>query len=145
MTTEKLFGEDGVFARSIDQWPPEVDPLEFTMGISPECSMCGATPKDPHIRNSRLCCQVVYVTLWHTEQRYGGPEEGGWYWTHRQPENVFQTASYKLAAEVADALSRYCEWENEGAYPITSVRSSGIKEWSVEPRIPTETPRPRYE
>ena len=34
--------------------------------------------------------QKVYVTVWHTEQAYGGPEEGGWYYQQGEPvEGVY--------------------------------------------------------
>lgn len=97
------------------------------------------------------------VALYLVDRAYGGPEEGGWYYTTEEvvqpaeyPEGVLpQVFSNKAQAhECCAALNdRHGEDLNYGLPPIHSVSSRGRFTFLVRPGWPQNSPQtiPHYE
>jgi hypothetical protein len=103
-----------------------------------ECEQCGA---DREGRASGMCheCGTAWGNRVHRPQRmigtaaftcgevdrvYGGPEEGGWYYTHFEPERVIIVPARK-AERCERLLQKWEDRQNEGRPSISSVLSRG--------------------
>lgn len=85
-------------------------------------------------------------------RRYGGPEEGGWYWDHSLPLftghwalNVRVFTDYQEAVDYSNKLYEAIAYRNEGLPPIHSVRSTGRYNVEIFEGFPQETSTPHYE
>ena len=105
---------------------------------------------------------MISVAIYLVDQAYGGPEEGGWWYTHGYPitdEEVFkelppdhrlpryfhlECEAIAWANEVQLSLDRTI---NKGRRPISSVLSEGQYQARVEDGHPRRFPeqRPHYE
>jgi hypothetical protein len=97
-----------------------------------------------------------YVHLFHVTREYGGPEEGGWYYTAGQAisrpwghGSIGPFSDPKDAYEVCGHANAFADVEmNAGARPLSSVLSTGRYEWRVTTdRDAQDFPefRPHYE
>ena len=99
-------------------------------------------PADEAIESPRL-----YVNVHLVEQAYGGPEEGGWWYTFGRP------VESRLADNEAEALKMHGErkiyWDghNEGRPELHSVISEGRYMVCLESHFARHFPevRPHYE
>jgi hypothetical protein len=90
---------------------------------------------------------TIYAAL--RDRAYGGPEEGGWYYTTETPVKTFRTeVPFHEAMKINDKVKeRFYEFFNIGRPKISSVLSQGEYELCVcigEPKGYPET-RPYYE
>ena len=82
-----------------------------------------------------------YTNLYLAERRFGGPEEGGWYYDHFE---IVRSEPYSPAAHAA--MLAEVEQQNDGRYPLHSVLSTGLYVVEIEDQ-PGETrpaERPEY-
>lgn len=83
--------------------------------------------------------------------RYGGPEEGGWWYTDYEAlyDGDFPLPQLFLTRAEAEAkekeLIKLCDVANIGRRPISDSNSDGIFTTQVYDEFPTPTPRPHYE
>lgn len=49
-------------------------------------------------------CKAAYVTLYEVQSRYGGPEEGGWYYDWFTPVASQQVADEQTAHDLAEQI-----------------------------------------
>lgn len=95
----------------------------------------------------------MHVATYRVTKKYGGPEEGGWWYETGEPEKVegFDTkfvadedAAYALAREWNDRLDATV---NKGRRPISSVLSNGVYRAIATDDTPEPFPaeRPHYE
>lgn len=105
--------------------------------------MSAETPDAPEIYS----VAVVYVT-----RRYGGPEEGGWWYDHPVPIlhgadatliRVF--TDYGEAAAYANEVYDIIKIRNEELPPLDSVLSEGQYAAHIFDGLPHEPLRPHYE
>lgn len=95
---------------------------------------------------------MFYVHKYSISRDYGGPEEGGWYYTHRSPveSNVFSHDDEAICYEQARILNdqeqmRREENEQGDFYSVLAYRWEWFA-FSVEDEpIAVEPPRPFYE
>lgn len=85
---------------------------------------------------------IVAYTFGMVDRKYGGPEEGGWYYTAFEPIRVFYVPK-KMGHRLAIRLRRYADKLNEGRREISSVLSEG--RYAVRFGHEEHTPRPYYE
>jgi hypothetical protein len=95
---------------------------------------------------------VYYVHKYEVAQQYGGPEEGGWWYTQGRPTEdspVAATESEELAYELARQLNHE-EQNRDKEYGFTSVLSYKedhytytVEETREPKRYPVE--KPHYE
>lgn len=145
---------------------PQFDPPSDPFGDEKRCRICDADlTYNPLIREWE-CTQdheednleTFYVTIYMVDLFYGGPEEGGWYYTCGDPildpiegqsrNRVFDGKDAENRAErYAEGLRKLCEHLNEGRPEITSVASRGRYDVVVEENPPALFPaqRPHYE
>jgi hypothetical protein len=93
---------------------------------------------------------MYIVSYYNVDRAFGGPEEGGWWYTYGIPETQFDRFTRGFATEdeayvYADRLNRHLSPKlNEGRYSISSVLSDGNYQAIVSegyPRpFPEETP-----
>ena len=102
-----------------------------------------------------MWCACVY----NVDKRYGGQEEGGWYYSVGEPypispngNNATDAAFFQTRAEAYRFIQNPIQQEaikelNEGLPSIDSVNSQGRWEWQVTFGMPTSYPeeRPHYE
>lgn len=97
---------------------------------------------------------MFYVTIYETNQAYGGPEEGGWYYSCGHPcqrhldfQQTFDTEEKALEYRdsLKDVLARLNEEEDNR--PTSSVLCDGWLEAYVTEGLPRPFPekRPYYE
>lgn len=79
---------------------------------------------------------VAAFTVGLDNKRYGGPEEGGWWYDTFAPIRVF-CVPQRLADRCYHRLERWCKRmnEQEGRYPPSSVLCRGW--WAVQREIVT--------
>jgi len=87
-----------------------------------------------------------FVSVMHYDRYYGGPEEGGWYYTrYERVESVFCNTNQ----EMEEALVRFeAEYSNEGRPSVSSVLSEGryqIRVTNIEQPLFDPPVRPHYE
>lgn len=89
---------------------------------------------------------MKYVNVYLVDQAYGGPEEGGWYYTFGQVHKSMPVKPDK-AERLMSAVERWCEKNNEERPPIYSVSSEGVYNVCLEehPAEHWPTERPWYE
>ena len=96
--------------------------------------------------------EIYSVAVSHVTRRYGGPEEGGWWYDHHVPIlhgadatliRVF--TDYEAAITYANEVYKTIEARNEGLPPLYSVLSDGLYVAHIFEGLPCETPRPYYE
>jgi hypothetical protein len=94
------------------------------------------------------------VTLVHIDRRYGGPEEGGWWYDAATPlvegddaQHVRIFHDWDSAHEYARTLDLVAAARNaaEGNRELGSVLSDGIVGAWIWEGFPAPTPRPHYE
>lgn len=87
---------------------------------------------------------LVHVNVYLEDRAYGGPEEGGWWYTTGEP--ILSVLSLPETADDvrADLERRY---SNEGRRPMSSVLSQGEYRVCIEPFAAYGYPdrRPHYE
>ena len=98
-------------------------------------------------------CTLWSVAIFETDLAYGGPEEGGWYYTcgHLQEVPVLYFDSVIEARNARNLIDHWMDespWWNLGRRPISSVLSTGryqarVKAGHPERSFPSE--RPHYE
>ena len=96
-----------------------------------------------------------YVNTYLVSQAYGGPEEGGWWYTKGVPVESVRTENHAAnlqdgdyeAEDVLDFRRKWCEKENAERLPIHSVNSRGVYQVRVEKCFaqPYPAERPHYE
>jgi hypothetical protein len=86
----------------------------------------------------------TFVNVYLTDREYGGPEEGGWWFSTGEP-----VESHEVSEDEADALADTLrqKYSNEGRRPVSSVLSEGEYCVSVEDHEarPWPTEQPHYE
>lgn len=91
-----------------------------------------------------MLVQATFVNVYAIERRFGGREEGGWWFDTGEP---VLSVAVEDSSDVADRVRR----ELEERYPVTKKRYSvlGGEDWNVqiEPHPAREWPesRPHYE
>ena len=90
-----------------------------------------------------------YVNAYETYDAYGGPEEGGWWYTSGEPTGQTWGPFTTLdeAWEQRDALAENVNEYNEGRWPRHSVNGGDWYALYVEEHEPRAFPvnTPRYE
>lgn len=91
-----------------------------------------------------------YVTIYNLYQNYGGPEEGGWYYTEGIRMGSPKAFLSKIKAYKFKERAQKCmdEWHPENARDLSSVLSEGCFNAEVSQDYPVEhfpTERPYYE
>jgi hypothetical protein len=88
----------------------------------------------------------VYINVYYTDRAYGGPEEGGWWYTWGKIERSYRTPAH-LAEQVRAHLEREVAELNEGTPDIHSVLSQGRYVVYVEDHAGENFPqhKPYYE
>lgn len=64
--------------------------------------------------------QTRYVNVYETSQEYGGPEEGGWYYTAGEP-----VESVKVPRNAGDHVVRAIVEEKKKQYEVDDFRKPG--------------------
>lgn len=87
----------------------------------------------------------LYVNVYLWDQAYGGPEEGGWWYSTYDPEESIKCASVEEAERILEEKRAWCEEENLTRRHPSSVLSDGhyvveLDAWPAE-RRPQYTPR----
>lgn len=87
-----------------------------------------------------------FVNVYLVDRRYGGPEEGGWYYDVGTAVSSEEVLPVNVLT-VAQAKRTGCLVENEGRPPVSSVRSIGRYIVVIEdtPARDYPTERPHYE
>jgi hypothetical protein len=94
------------------------------------------------------------VTLAHIDRRYGGPEEGGWWYDHASPLVEGKDADHVRVFHAEDDAIAYARSldavadarnEAEGNRDLNSVLSEGIVASWIWEGFPQPAPRPHYE
>ena len=67
----------------------------------------------------------LYVNCYMIDQAYGGPEEGGWYYTVGRPVESRLADDDIQAEEILAERRAYWEWHNKERPEIWSVLSEG--------------------
>jgi hypothetical protein len=88
-----------------------------------------------------------YVNIYLVDQGYGGPEEGGWWFTHGTPHASIPVLGKETVEEVVDRYQPLVDQMNEGRYSISSVLSEGVYQIHHEKHQAKAFPheRPHYE
>lgn len=95
---------------------------------------------------------IYSVAVCYVTRRYGGPEEGGWWYDYHVPIlhgadatliRVF--TDYGKAAAYANEVYEIIKIRNEELPPLDSVLSEGQYAAHIFEGLPHETPRPYYE
>lgn len=89
-----------------------------------------------------------HVNEYHEKRAYGGPEEGGWYFSAGLFIRCLGIHGTRQEAQAQAAeLQDYVDAANEGAREITSVISTGRRRIRVEPHPGRDYPEenPQYE
>jgi hypothetical protein len=96
--------------------------------------------------------QMLYVNAYWTNQGYGGPEEGGWWYTYGEPTSEPSTTFFNLsnAGDYCRRMNADADKQNRarGARgDIGSVICEGALSYRVERHPPAPFPvlRPHYE
>jgi len=86
-----------------------------------------------------------FINVYHVTREYGGPEEGGWYYDQWEPVADKCNVSYERAT--LDSAIAWCEDQNQGEPPLSSVGSHGLYRVQVEENHARREPeyRPHYE
>ena len=74
-----------------------------------ECSNVSGTHSSP--------VQELFVNAYTVTQRYGGPEEGGWWYNHREPVCSVPVHSLSSAHCLSAFLKREYGRDKQGRYP----------------------------
>jgi hypothetical protein len=89
----------------------------------------------------------VFVT-----RRYGGPEEGGWYWDHSRPLYeghwallVKSFTNFEDAVAYCNEMQEAISLHNEELPPLQNVHSVGRYALEIFEGFPKETPPQSYE
>lgn len=93
---------------------------------------------------------VYTVSLYLIDQAYGGPEEGGWWYTCGEPEASTHMRAFETEAEARAyraTLAPVLAELNEGRPSISSVLSRGQYDFIIDEGLPRAFPetRPHYE
>jgi len=64
----------------------------------------------------------VYVSVYETSRNYGGPEEGGWWYTSYSLENSKEFINQTEAEEYAEGLRNRIKGEGLNDEPLSSAR-----------------------
>jgi hypothetical protein len=89
-----------------------------------------------------IAAHDFYVSIYRAEQLYGGPEEGGWYYTRNFLE---ESVGFSSEAEAEDYLDRIAEPD-----AASRVADSGEDHFAILESVKGENddshkPRPHYE
>lgn len=95
---------------------------------------------------------VLYPEIYLVTRRYGGPEEGGWWWDHRELRKTFTPRIINSPGDreyLAEAVARLARFLNrsESRRALGSVLSDGMNEGFVAayPGEFATHEQPRYE
>lgn len=101
-----------------------------------------------YLRQGSFGHTKYWVNAYDTQEAYGGPEEGGWWFEEGVPTGESWGPVYGLDAahRLLDSLLDREAARNEGRYPRWSVLSDGWYRLSVEEHEPRAYPeqRPQY-
>lgn len=88
-----------------------------------------------------------YINIYLIDRRYGGPEEGGWWYTDGEPYASIPFETPEEREQFADQWDKQLLELNKGRRDISSVLSTGQYALRVEDHFATYFPleRPRYE
>lgn len=88
---------------------------------------------------------TLYVNVYLHDRKFGGREEGGWWFDQWKPILSLRCRDEAHAKEVFEARKKWVEEENKGRRDISSVLSEGVYEVKLEPwegqLIPEMTPQ----
>lgn len=87
---------------------------------------------------------IVYVNVYQVNRRFGGPEEGGWYYDAAEIHASFPTTQDRVAAVTAMAKDVY-GYLDDPDHALSSVLSKGKIFVKIEDAPGADSPRPRYE
>lgn len=73
--------------------------------------------------------KIKYVNVYLLDRAYGGPEEGGWYYTYGTKIKSIPTLKPR---KLYKKVLRWCEQQNEGTPEIYSVLSQGRYDVYIE-------------
>lgn len=93
-------------------------------------------------RGTQRLIGCVAFTCGMEDRKFGGPEEGGWYYTAFEPIRTLLVPAAK-AERCARLLQRWQDRNNEGRPAISSVLSYG--RYCIRDGIVERTPKPCYE
>lgn len=87
----------------------------------------------------------VFISVYLRDRAYGGPEEGGWWYETGELIRSTQVLSSDEAICLQELEQAWCDENNKGRYPVSSVLSTGRYCVYVEDEpgahYPLETPR----
>lgn len=89
----------------------------------------------------------VFIATAFLQRKYGGPEEGGWWYDHSEIMSIFP-CSQRAAGHVSNMVHKSVEEFNGPlSRPLSSVLSTGLLVSFLFRDYPDmrPTPRPRYE
>lgn len=99
------------------------------------------------VRREHNKIPVGYMNAYHSELAYGGPEEGGWWFTVSEPISSIRFYDAKEAFEAFTLLEKTLKPRFDDDIPMSSTISHGDLRITVEDHIAEYEPRerPRYE
>ena len=86
--------------------------------------------------------EQVYLSLYEKEQRYGGPEEGGWWYTWYTLCSYMSFPSREVAEEAENKLKDQVAEENRQRETLRHKRTANMPE-GPDPYLDTEGYIPR--
>jgi len=92
--------------------------------------------------------RLSFVNVYLVDQAFGGPEEGGWWYSVGHPERSTPCIDMDELDEAKRSAREFCKEENgERRSDISSVISEGRYEFMVEraPGNPWPLEKPHYE
>lgn len=115
------------------------------------CVKCIRIPKENKMNHDRIIADdefvqaPCYVTVCLDDRAYGGPEEGGWYYSTRQIVEKHYCATLPTLCAVMQRVQR--NYFDVSRYDVGSVLSEGVYTTFIGTDIPEEYPteRPHYE
>lgn len=89
---------------------------------------------DEALNNARgLSIKPAYLNEYELNKRYGGPEEGGWWYdTGRFIRLIGIYSSENHARDIKEDLKGYLAYQREGRYPPSSMLCDGWPDLLIE-------------
>ena len=90
--------------------------------------------------------KIKYVNVYMADRAYGGPEEGGWYYTYGEALKTIPVLPSK-ADRLLEKVNRWAERRNASRPSMSSVASEGVFWVNLEDDPASNWPeqRPHYE
>lgn len=146
---QTLVDEEGAWRLSDEEANESVDRIEADGYLDRFLSEHWNAWAGENIHADHVTRKDRWVNIYLVDRVYGGPEEGGWWYTAGEPvESIYVPwSSFDEAAEIRDKSDDKCEKLNEGRRPISSVLSEGEYQARIEDHFaePFPSEQPHYE